>query len=64
MTNDPRRVPWPAEVRHLLAVIMTLASPEDIVRILRPPELKWLCQCCNVLEDLGLCSDILEEEEE
>lgn len=48
-----------------LAVRTLMATkPADLVKVLRPPELTYLCELCAELQSLRICDDVFFEDEE
>ncbi len=39
-------------------------SPSKVVKILRPPELSYLCEICDELRTLRVCDDVFFDDEE
>ena len=33
-------------------------EPSDVLKVLRPKELTYLCELCSLLDELGACSDV------
>jgi hypothetical protein len=39
-------------------------APGDVVKVLRPPELSYLCEICDELRVLRICDDVFFDDEE
>jgi hypothetical protein len=52
-------------VRLAVRTMMTTGTkPASVIKVLRPPELAYLCDICDELRSLRLCDDVFFEDEE
>lgn len=52
-------------VRLAVRTMMTSgAKGSSVIKVLRPPELAYLCDICDELRSLRLCDDVFFDDEE
>ena len=52
-------------VRLAVRTMMTSGTkPANVIKVLRPPELAYLCDICDALRTLRICDDVFFDDEE
>lgn len=55
---------WDSVARLAIRTLMTSGvTPNRVIKVLRPPELAYLCDICDVLRTLRICDDVFFDDE-
>lgn len=50
--------------RVAVGLLIDAGKPDQVLKVLRPAELQYLCDLCDALRDLRLCDDVFFDEDE